>query len=476
VKMIRHFLSAAVLGMSLVVASGCGTADPAQEPTRPPATELRLVTPTAQELPEEARAAILSAAQARTDMEGPVTLISLRWEETWGLGTLTTADLTRPLAEDQHTHLSFDNLYAVLLVQTEGGWEAAIEGDANVSALLRRVPESGLAPDARSALFHRKDQAQQEVQASAYSGYKFFWPAGVAFRVTQGWHDSYTWGGRFPAYTSLDMDVVGPSGANSDILAGAPGTVTYMCDDGTQVLVGITTSGTTEQLGYLHLDRATVVAAGITNGTVVTMGRKLGRMLNSDGGSIITSCGSSYGTHIHMYFPYKPITIDGVTFSSSNVHMGVNLYSSQGSTTPPPTEVIVDDTHAGFTKYGPTSYWYQASIGYGAHMWYTYVNGTVQSNYARWKPTLPSAGTYAVYAFIPNNHATSQQAKYRIYHNGANNYATVNQNVYYDAWVSLGSHYFSANGTEYVELSDATGEAASSYRKIGFDAVKFVKQ
>jgi hypothetical protein len=473
--MTRPFLSAAVLGLSLAV-TGCGAADTLSEPTQEPtpATELRLVTPTAQELPEEARTAILAAARARSDMEGPVSLISLRWEGTWALGTLTTADLTQPLPESEHTHLSFENLYAVLLVRTEGGWEAGIEGDVNVPALLQRVPEAELAQPARAALFHRKDQAQQQVQASAYTGYKFFWPAGVAFRVTQGWHDSYTWGGRFPAYTSLDLDVVGTT--NSDILAGAPGTVTYMCDDGTQVLVGITTSGTTEQLGYLHLDRASVVAAGITNGTAVAMGRKLGRMLNSDGGSVVTSCGQSYGTHIHMYFPYKPITLDGVTFSDSNVHFNENLYSSQGSTPPPTTEVIVDDTSAGFTKYGPTTYWYQASIGYGSHMWWTYVNGTTQSNYARWKPTLPSAGTYAVSVFIPNNNATSLQAKYRVYHNGVSNTVTVNQNAYYDAWVSLGSHYFTANGTEYVELTDATGEATTTYRKIGFDAVKFVKQ
>jgi hypothetical protein len=137
--------------------------------------------------------------------------------------------------------------------------------------------------------------------------------------------------------------------------------------------------------------------------------------------------------------------------------------------------VIVDDQSTGFTKYGPTSYWYQASIGYGSHMWWTYVNGTVQSNYAQWKPSLPSAGNYTVYAYVPSNYATSQQAKYRIYHNATNTYSTINQNAYSNVWVSLGTHYFSANGTEYVELGDATGEATSTYRMLGFDAVKFVK-
>jgi hypothetical protein len=474
-KLGRRFFGAAVLGLGVMSAAGCGESDARgaeQALSAPGATsELRLVTPDAERMPEEARAAILAAVQARPELKGPVSLINLRWEGSWALGTLTTANLDAAPAEGQETLLDLENLRALLLVQTESGWQAAIEGDEHVQSLLARVPESELAPSARSALF-QKDQLEQEVQAQAYAGYKFFWPSGYAWRVTQGWHDPTTWSGQFPAYNSLDFDITGAT--NSDILASAPGTVTYMCNDGTQVLVVVTTSGTTEKLGYLHLDTATVNAAGITQGTTVTLGRTLGRMVNSDGGSVVTNCGQSYGTHLHMYFPYRPITIDGVTFSDTNVHIGENLYSTQGGGTTP-TEIVVDDTSSGFTKYGPTTYWYQASIGYGSHMWYTYVNGSTLSNYARWKPSLPSAGNYTVYAYIPSNYATSQLAKYRVYHNGASNYATVNQNAYYNQWVSLGQHYFAANGTEYVELTDNTGEAVSTYRMIGFDAIKFVK-
>jgi ribosomal protein S11 len=54
--------------------------------------------------------------------------------------------------------------------------------------------------------------------------------------------------------------------------------------------------------------------------------------------------------------------------------------------------------------------------------------------------------------------------------------------VYYPAavnqWVTLGTYYFNAsnNNTEYVQLTDATGESPSTYRMIGFDAVRFTKQ
>lgn len=455
------FLPAALAALALALSGGCA-ADPAEEP-------LRVITPGAQALPEPAREAISEAVAARAP--GPWSLVSLRQEATWALGTVTPADLAQPVDGDGESRLDPQLLLAVLLVQTEAGWEAALQGDARVDALLTRVPEAELSLAARGDIFRRGGAKAGDVHAPVYGAYKLFWPSGTPWVVTQGWHDSYTWGGRFPAYTSLDFDIVGA--ANSDILAGAPGTVTYMCDDGTQVLVGVTTSGTTENVGYLHLNRASVVAAGITNGTSITLGKKLGTMLNSDGGTISTSCGTSSGTHLHVYLPSTSITLDGVAFTSSNWHSGQYLYSTQGSSSP--TEIIVDDQSGGFVKYGPTTYWWQAAIGYASHMWYTYVNGTTQSNYARWTPGLAGAGNYTVYAYIPSNYATSQQAKYRIWHNGSNSYWTVNQNSYYNAWVSLGTYYFSGAGGEYVELADATGEAASTSRMVGFDAVKFVK-
>ncbi|HWN69979.1 MAG TPA: hypothetical protein VNM90_20190 [Haliangium sp.] len=451
---------------SLLVA-GCDTSELAVDQSD---EKLRIVAPEARDLPEDARVAIEDAI-ARVqgvDAVGAWSLVGLRRQETWALATLTSAELDQPLADGEETHLGFDNLHALLLIQTERGWDAALEDDARVHQLLARVPESELGPEARSAMFPRPD----EVRASVYAGYKFFWPSGNAWRVTQGWHDNYTWGGQFPAGTSLDFDITGAT--NSDILAGAPGTVSYVCNDGTQVLLGITTSGTSEKLGYLHLSSSSVAAQGIGQGSTISMGTKLGRMLASDGTTISTSCGTSIGTHVHMYLPSQSITIDGVTFSSSNTHLGENLFSSQGSGSTP-SEVIVDDTSAGFTKFGPSEFWWQAAIGHGSHMWYTFVNGSTQSNYARWQPSLPGAGNYTIYVFVPSNHATSQQARYRIFHNGASHYATVNQNAYYDAWVNIGVHYFSAAGGEYVELGDATGEAASTSRKIGFDAVKFVR-
>ena len=50
----------------------------------------------------------------------------------------------------------------------------------------------------------------------------------------------------------------------------------------------------------------------------------------------------------------------------------------------------------------------------------------------------------------------------------------MNQNAYYDAWVSLGTYNFSSGTAKRLRLTDATGESGTSLRKIAFDAVKFV--
>ena len=140
-----------------------------------------------------------------------------------------------------------------------------------------------------------------------------------------------------------------------------------------------------------------------------------------------------------------------------------------------------DDGEACFSLFGPSQYWHRetlcsgTSVGYLGDLYWTYVNGSVISNYAQWRPTLPCAANYTVQVFVPRCYGTSLQARYRIYHNGVSDYVTVNQNALFDAWVTLGTFYFANNGTEFVELTDATGEAASTLRQLSFDAVRWSK-
>jgi murein DD-endopeptidase MepM/ murein hydrolase activator NlpD len=145
---------------------------------------------------------------------------------------------------------------------------------------------------------------------------------------------------------------------------------------------------------------------------------------------------------------------------------------------PLPNTIIVDDGDAGFLLFGPSEYWHPESIGYGGDMYWTYVNGNVVSNKVHWQPQLSGPGQYEVKAFIPHDHGTTRSARYTVRANGGTYTATVDQYNYYDAWVSLGIYYFNStnDGTEYVELTDATGEAGSTQRKIGFDAVNWEKE
>jgi hypothetical protein len=145
-------------------------------------------------------------------------------------------------------------------------------------------------------------------------------------------------------------------------------------------------------------------------------------------------------------------------------------------------QFICDDGDACLSLLGPSAYWHRATtcgtsaLGYGGDMYWTYVNGSVVSNSARWTPALGGPGTYQISVYVPRCNGTSQQARYRIVHNGVTEVRTVNQNVVYDAWVSLGSFAFTGAGGEYVELTDATGESYTTRRQLAVDALRFVRQ
>ncbi|MDO8615031.1 MAG: peptidoglycan DD-metalloendopeptidase family protein [Dehalococcoidia bacterium] len=136
--------------------------------------------------------------------------------------------------------------------------------------------------------------------------------------------------------------------------------------------------------------------------------------------------------------------------------------------------VIVDDQSSGFVRGGPTNYWYQASIGYNSHMYWTYVRQSGVQNWGKWTPPLNGAGNYEVYVYIPANYATTGNAGYRIHHNGVDDVRRpVNQMQYSNVWVSLGTYYFNDASDEYVFIGDETFETSGS-RMIGFDAMQFV--
>lgn len=152
-----------------------------------------------------------------------------------------------------------------------------------------------------------------------------------------------------------------------------------------------------------------------------------------------------------------------------------------GQSSLPSSAIIVDETDAGFQKFGPPQWWYTATGTsfnfYSGAMIYTFNVVTDTINYARWSlpvtATLPM--TYEVFAFIPRYHSSTTNARYEIVAGGVTATVPISQNRYYAEWVSLGMHVFHTGGPNFVQLTDSTGEPANS-RRIGFDAIAFVPQ
>lgn len=147
----------------------------------------------------------------------------------------------------------------------------------------------------------------------------------------------------------------------------------------------------------------------------------------------------------------------------------------------PGSSIVVDDGPADAsgvveflqTATGRPEWWHrETTVGYGNDMVWTTNTATRQDNYARWKPKLPQAGSYKVEAYIPSANATSERARYVIVASGASQTRIVNQNALSNVWADLGTYNFRADGTEYIELGDVTGETSNS-RRVGFDAMRF---
>jgi hypothetical protein len=225
---------------------------------------------------------------------------------------------------------------------------------------------------------------------------------------------------------------------------------------------------------YAHLKS---FAAGI-NGRRVNVGQVIGIMGNS---------GCATGPHLH----FEVHNTAGRAVNPGNPR-SCNLSTAQWTSCPariytrqpaPSVRVVVDDTSSRFSRFGPAQYWLQYANGYGRHMFATWNNGPCSYgagvcpqgrdvNYAIWRPSLPSTGNWRVCAYIPEDHAYTRSARYKVAHTGGTTTVTVNQQPLV-GWVSLGVFRFIAGTSGYVRLGDWTGEAFAS-RQMGFDAVEWV--
>ena len=140
-------------------------------------------------------------------------------------------------------------------------------------------------------------------------------------------------------------------------------------------------------------------------------------------------------------------------------------------------DLVVDEMESGFAR--SDANWRDAYCGYSGHTYWTYATEGAPENSATWRPTLPSAGRYRVYAHVPQGCGlgsapyASTRATYGIHTAEGNFTRVVDQNTA-TTWVDLGAYQFSQGSDGAVELYDNTGESISSGRVLFFDAVKWV--
>ncbi|MBN2542827.1 T9SS type A sorting domain-containing protein [bacterium] len=157
----------------------------------------------------------------------------------------------------------------------------------------------------------------------------------------------------------------------------------------------------------------------------------------------------------------ETVYYDWPGYDNGHVELAVNqLFYAQGTGGDDPTEAdtIVDDLSDGFAKSGPTEYWHEWTGGYESHIWWTYsTDASEDTNSATWTPNLPRAGYWEVHAYIPGNYATTN-ARYQVHHNAGVTASVVNQSIYSNEWVSLGTYIFNKEDGGYVYLGDGADE------------------
>jgi hypothetical protein len=182
-------------------------------------------------------------------------------------------------------------------------------------------------------------------------------------------------------------------------------------------------------------------------------------------GAYLTSVtGTSYsntGLAEKTTYNYKVLAYDAAANESAQ--------SSQASATTWESQVIVDNSDAGFTASANWSTSTSSSDKYGTN--YRWRSTAAVSDMARWSFTLQGGGNFAVYAWWPQGTNRSTAAPFKIYRNGGTSTVNVNQQTNGGKWNLLGTYNFVA-GSNKIELSCW---AASGYIVVA-DAVKLVRQ
>jgi hypothetical protein len=139
---------------------------------------------------------------------------------------------------------------------------------------------------------------------------------------------------------------------------------------------------------------------------------------------------------------------------------------------------IDDVSPTGFARKGPAENWSTAQTGYGGQAVITKNETTSSKNSATWTLTIPDAGLYRAYAYIPAKVAEiplpyTGAAHYEIRLPSGGKAVKASQAASEGAWLNLGEFYVETGQTVTIQLYDQTGEPAGT-KTVIFDAVQWM--
>lgn len=240
------------------------------------------------------------------------------------------------------------------------------------------------------------------------------------------------------------------------------------------------------------------LTAQLDSGRPVVMGTML-----TEYGHIVTATGyysnhsvivrDPYGNKASGYPNYESLAVyDWPGYNNGNYNLNsVSLLIGVSASSSGLAAMVDDETQnvprCRFKRNGPPE-WFWESDYYGTGSpggGHSYTNGMIYTysepsgswtNWVSWGVNITSAGNYRFEVFIPQNLATTTSAKYYHYHSatGQTFMKSVNQNLYYDEWVTLNSSYYCRTGWNYIQLGDVTGE--STAKMIGIDAIRVTRR
>ena len=127
-------------------------------------------------------------------------------------------------------------------------------------------------------------------------------------------------------------------------------------------------------------------------------------------------------------------------------------------------EVVLDNDSPGVTFSGAWSN-STSTVFYGSagDLPYKYTNvSATETAFARYRPTIPQAGFYPVYSWTRYGSDRASDQLYRVSHTGGITEVTINHLMVGNGPIYLGTYYFDAGTSGYVDISNRSNSVAGS--------------